>query len=625
MRVAVIGTGPMAQGLCSLATRSGATSGNVEMRMCSRRAEKGSETFLEGLPLTPISSMRETLEWSEIVVLAVQASQIPAIVAEHGHLLVTRVVLDITNPSRADIDAIAAAARDPSPSPATSSSPGTTVIAVDCDRRPRDSAGSAYGGFPTAPAPALVVDRRPPDSAVDSAYGGFPAAPAPAPEAAEAAAKPAKLGLSSSQTSWVGSTASASASAAHALSALLSHAAEGSPVRVVKALNNVSAYALIHSDPLVDDIKTVAASDDANAAKLVRTLLEAMGVDCRVVPSLSYAVRMEGWHRGTFAEWQMPCWVMFVSLVLMWVFSAVRYNHYDHVPWYQATMWITNKALGWAGLWGLLYCYLPGMATTYAQLFRRTPTVRLWRWVQRWMEARKQLGLLSLLFVMLHLALSTYLWMPSYYTKLWQPTDVLGLGVGPAGKLDKYGMAPAASLPKQAIKLPASASAADATANATAAATAAGNLIARSAAAVSIRRRLNWQGEASMLVGILAGFSMLLTGLTSLPHITHRLNWGEWVLAQSWLGWFSFCAATAHTLILGITWWPTAATAWPAMIPTITLLSTAPCVIVIAGKLLLMSPPVAFALARIRAGVWGKASQLHAIYVSRHRSWCAQP
>ena len=36
---------------------------------------------------------------------------------------------------------------------------------------------------------------------------------------------------------------------------------------VVKSLNNISAYSLLHSDPLVDVIKTVAASDCPEAAK----------------------------------------------------------------------------------------------------------------------------------------------------------------------------------------------------------------------------------------------------------------------------------------------------------------------------------------------------------------------
>lgn len=70
------------------------------------------------------------------------------------------------------------------------------------------------------------------------------------------------------------SAATAHASSAHALRALLA-AVTGvlrSELRVVKALNNVSAYALLNGDPLVDSIKTVAASDDVAAARCARVL-----------------------------------------------------------------------------------------------------------------------------------------------------------------------------------------------------------------------------------------------------------------------------------------------------------------------------------------------------------------
>lgn len=57
---------------------------------------------------------------------------------------------------------------------------------------------------------------------------------------------------------------------------------------------------------------------------------------------------------------------------------------------------ITNKSIGWVSLWGMVYTYLPGVLVCWWQLFARRPVVRLPYWMKAWVDARKQLGLLSL-------------------------------------------------------------------------------------------------------------------------------------------------------------------------------------------------------------------------------------
>lgn len=48
---------------------------------------------------------------------------------------------------------------------------------------------------------------------------------------------------------------------------------------VVKSFCNLSAYALHHSDPLTDPLKSVAASDDLGAAEAAAAFGRAMGVE----------------------------------------------------------------------------------------------------------------------------------------------------------------------------------------------------------------------------------------------------------------------------------------------------------------------------------------------------------
>ncbi|KAG2498283.1 hypothetical protein HYH03_003544 [Edaphochlamys debaryana] len=572
--------------------------------MCSRKAT--TEEFLEGLPQTPVVPLAEGLEWAEAVVLALPAGALPGLCAQHGPLLASKVVIDITNPSKADVAAITAAAAAVKTAAGRGSSAAAGKAAPPVSLKARPSTDSCWGGPEGAPSASAGSGDGPGRRSGSSDVALVMAEPQEGAECA-AIASPAPsarkrnfylTACSSLNSSFPASADVPPPSGAAAVAALLSaHAAAGPvtaataasakskggddagsskaqrqtselppPLRLAKALCNVSAYMLINGDPLVDTIRTVAASDCAKTAKLVARLLGSMGVACRAVPSLGHAAALEGWHHRTFPEWLVPTAYMLAQTILLFVFSAVRYNHYDHYPWYQATMWVSNKAFGWSALWGLLACYLPGIVISYIQL--------------------------------------------------WLPAPTTAIALGPAGKVTKFGIA--AALPQTPFTVLADgAAAAAAGLTVPAAASGTGSLVVKVSDAITQASRLNWQGEASMFVGILAGTAMLLTGLTSAPSISHRLNWSEWVTAQSYVGWFSLAASTAHTLLLGVSWWSTAKTAWPEGIPTIALLSTAPCIILIVFKMLLALPPLSWALRKVRSGAWGRPSALCAIYVKR--------
>lgn len=52
-----------------------------------------------------------------------------------------------------------------------------------------------------------------------------------------------------------------------------------SSATVVKAFNNLSAYTLLHGDPLTEHMKSVAASDDWEAAETAASFGRAMGLE----------------------------------------------------------------------------------------------------------------------------------------------------------------------------------------------------------------------------------------------------------------------------------------------------------------------------------------------------------
>lgn len=121
---------------------------------------------------------------------------------------------------------------------------------------------------------------------------------------------------------------------------------------------------------------------------------------------------------------------------------------------------------------------------------------------------------------------------------------------------------------------------------------------------ITVRSRLNWIGELSMFLGIGAGVFMGLTGLTSVPCITPHINWREWRLLQSHFGWMSVLLSAVHVVLLGAPAWPKYRTEWPAMIPTITLMSVLPAMIVLVMKIVLVLPPVSCMRKRVLNGKW---------------------
>jgi hypothetical protein len=80
---------------------------------------------------------------------------------------------------------------------------------------------------------------------------------------------------------------------------------------------------------------------------------------------------------------------------------------------------------------------------------------------------------------------------------------------------------------------------------------------------------------------------------------------------QSWFGWASLALSTVHTMVLApVPAWNYDKDTWPAGIPTITLMATAPTMLLLAVKLVLECPPVPKYLSNVRAGKYKKGDAL---------------
>lgn len=82
-----------------------------------------------------------------------------------------------------------------------------------------------------------------------------------------------------------------------------------SSVAVVKSFNNLSAYTLIHGDPLTEHMKSVAASDDYKAAQATAELGRAMGLEVGGGSCSSLCNNKVGWGattKGPLHVWNIP-------------------------------------------------------------------------------------------------------------------------------------------------------------------------------------------------------------------------------------------------------------------------------------------------------------------------------
>lgn len=116
----------------------------------------------------------------------------------------------------------------------------------------------------------------------------------------------------------------------------------GPDTSVCKSMCNLSAYALIHGDPLVEPMRTVIACNNLGAGEVVKDFLNSLGVAASVVPSLGYAGRLEGRQNALLPNWQTPLLLMFTTWVLCHIYTFIRYNYFGGTAWENITMWVSD-------------------------------------------------------------------------------------------------------------------------------------------------------------------------------------------------------------------------------------------------------------------------------------------
>ncbi|XP_019647769.1 PREDICTED: metalloreductase STEAP3-like [Branchiostoma belcheri] len=265
---------------------------------------------------------------------------------------------------------------------------------------------------------------------------------------------------------------------------------------VVKGFNVVSAWSL-ESGLFGGSKEVFISSDDAEARRTVMQLAQDMRFAAVDYGSLRAAREIEAMPLRLLPSWHLALKMVLCVLTfyVLWnvyrgvVFYAVKSgdNYAAHIPIHQV-----NRALGDTAITTLCLVYTPGVLASFAQLYNGTKYKRFPNWLDKWMRARKQLGLLCLFIASIHACLSVLEWSPAYgYDRLFEKTTVNANGDV------VYGM-------------------------------------------------MRWSGETFLLFGTLALFLMAVLGVASIPSVGSSMNWREFNFVQSKLGWTVFLFAVTH-------------------------------------------------------------------------------
>jgi predicted dinucleotide-binding enzyme/DMSO/TMAO reductase YedYZ heme-binding membrane subunit len=290
--------------------------------------------------------------------------------------------------------------------------------------------------------------------------------------------------------------------------------------RIVKSFNTLSAYALGNYSPsqsstTLIQIASNSPFDTRTISHLSRTLGFPNTID---IGNLSASREMEKAPLAFFDDWKGALWASLLTFIFFLAWVVFRYNVYsaEEFPWHHLTNQVTNKAFAALSLSLLAYTYLPGcIAETINQVSFFTSTKNaLPGWLIKFLNARKQLGLLALYWGVLHTFQSYLILTPGVFPKFYDPVT-----------------------------------------------------------AGTPHPRFTGIGEAGMFLGVIGVFLMMTQAVTSLPSVQVAMSWAEFHFIQSYLGWAALYTSTAHVVLPAYKSWMTP-NKWPGGMPGTTLMST---------------------------------------------------
>lgn len=281
-------------------------------------------------------------------------------------------------------------------------------------------------------------------------------------------------------------------------------------VRIVKAFNTLSAYAM-ESDTFGGTKQVLIASNDQEARDKVSALSREMGFTPIDYGTLRSARDLEAYPLTLMYGWGWPTLFTFAifvgwNLVLILKYWIYYRNSKHKFKWSNVPLSYLNKPVCLTAITLLALSYLPGCLAAFLQIINGTKYKRFPNWFDRWLKARKMIGLYALFFSVWHVAISGIYMSPGYLGSWFESTKV--------------------HFPENTSDF-----------------------------VLNFSVRMNLKGEGTISVGILALLLMSILGLSSLPSVGAILNWREWRFVQSHLGYVTLFLVTAHVVIFALPGW----------------------------------------------------------------------
>ncbi|XP_055445468.1 STEAP1 protein isoform X1 [Bubalus kerabau] len=210
-----------------------------------------------------------------------------------------------------------------------------------------------------------------------------------------------------------------------------------------------------------------------------------------------------------FPKWHLPIKIAAIVSSLTFLYTLLReiihpFVTSHHQYFYKIPILVINKVLPMVSITLLALVYLPGVIAAVVQLHNGTKYKKFPHWLDRWMVTRKQFGLLSFFFAVLHAIYSlSYPMRRSYRYKLlnWAYQQVQ------QNNEDAW-----------------------------------------------IEHDV-WRMEIYVSLGIVALAILALLAVTSIPSVSDSLTWREFHYIQSKLGIVSLLLGTIHALIFAWNKW----------------------------------------------------------------------
>lgn len=338
---------------------------------------------------------------------------------------------------------------------------------------------------------------------------------------------------------------------------------------VVKAFNVISAWAL-QSGPRDGNRQVLICSDHLEAKRTISEMARAMGFTPLDMGSLASAREVEAIPLRLLPSWKVPTLLALGLFVCFYAYNFTRdvlqpYVREGKNKFYKMPVSVVNTTLPCVAYVLLSLVYLPGVLAAALQLRRGTKYQRFPDWLDHWLQHRKQIGLLSFFFGVLHALYSFCL---------------------PLRRSHRY------DLVNLAVKQ-----------------------VLSNKSHLWIEEEV-WRMEIYLSLGVLALGMLSLLAVTSLPSIANSLNWKEFSFVQSTLGFVALMLSTLHTLTYGWTRAFEESHYKFYLPPTFTLTLLLPCVIILAKGLFLL-PCLSLRLTKIRRG-WEKDGAVKFVLPADH-------